>query len=101
MKKTEDVRKYAAEQGVAQNEARAKGMAAKPKSSPRTRRRGLLDARLILAKPNRTRDASDMFTTDIIVESRFSPDATAVVFPGDCLELLAIIPDEAVQLFGV
>ncbi|MDR0352209.1 MAG: site-specific DNA-methyltransferase [Opitutaceae bacterium] len=32
------------------------------------------------------------------IDSKFSPDATAVVFHGDCLELLATIPSGAIRL---
>lgn len=33
-----------------------------------------------------------------VIDSRYSPDANAVVFQGDCRKLLADIPDESIQL---
>ena len=32
------------------------------------------------------------------ISTSFTPEASAVVYPGDCLELLKQIPDETVQL---
>lgn len=32
------------------------------------------------------------------IESRFSPEAKVVIFPGDCLDLLASIPNEVISL---
>lgn len=42
-------------------------------------------------------DTADMLGSDLHIDSQFLRDARAVVYPGDCLGLLATIPDPTVQ----
>ena len=52
----------------------------------------------MLAKRNRRDDTRDMLARGVTIDSEFSSGARVVVFAGDCLELLATIPDQTVQL---
>jgi adenine-specific DNA-methyltransferase len=52
----------------------------------------------MLAKRKRNGETRDMLARDITIESEFSREASAVVFAGDCMQLLATIPDRTVQL---
>ena len=47
---------------------------------------------------HRVREESSVFKRRMEIERVFSPKARAVVFPGDCLELLGTIPAETLQL---
>lgn len=39
-----------------------------------------------------------MAMTELIIKSRFDPEACAVIYPGDCAELLKQIPDASISL---